>query len=550
MRALLNAVKTGFAEIWAHRMRSVLSFLAIAAGSVVFIDAFSAIFATYERLERQKEVSGMARLKITQNYSQTYAATDDYVPPPNIAYEDVLSLRQKMPDFYMISPEVRDWHNVLEYDGKRMVTSVTGVTPEWVKRDFVYTLKGRFLNWADMENNLRVCVLMRKSPPPPTNGFYKSMMKKWDFTNSYDTMVEHNDLLGKTLKIDGFTFTVVGLLEELPYSKRPSTILGSSQDYKILAPLTTLTHYNFVSPTQSVDVNVDTGDERTFEESIRKIKNFLKIRFGDDEYFIIENQLDLIRERIGDSIKSSLVTISLGMLAFIAGGIGIMNVTLATVFARTKEIGIRRAIGASRGDIMLQFIVEAVMLGLIGGVLGSAIGYLWGVPVKVMIGMDASHIKPWMPLVSVFIAVLTAFVFNKRARVRSGDRGVGRNQLAGGKARRVVALERRHALASDVHAVSGAVAERVGQGSELIGHVGERGVVSGGDFGELDAGQTRRIPPGGVGILRDGGVSFAHPGGAGAGIKLEERGRRGAGFSGENGNSKKTADAEEKRRGG
>ena len=416
MRALLNAVKTGFAEIWGHKTRSVLSFLAIAVGSVVFIDAFSAIFATYNRLQQQKAVSGMARLKLTQNSGLAYASTEDYTPPPAIEYEDVVTLREKMPEFYMISPEVRTWHNVFEYGGRRMVTSLTGVTPEWIKRDYIYMLKGRFLDWHDVDNKLRVCVLMRKSALPPLNGFYKSRMKQWDYTADFDTMVDHNDLLGKTVIIDGFTFTVIGILEELPYSKRPSTILGSNQDYKVLAPVTTLSHYGFVRPTQSLDVNIDTGDERTFEESIRRLKNFLKIRFGyeesgDEEYFIIENQLDLIRERIGDSIKASLVTISLGMLAFIAGGIGIMNVTLATVFARTKEIGIRRAIGASRGDIMLQFIVEAVMLGLIGGVLGSAIGYLWGVPVKVMIGMDASHIKPWMPLVSVFIAVLTAFVF-------------------------------------------------------------------------------------------------------------------------------------------
>lgn len=411
MRALVNALKTGWAEIWAHKMRSVLSFLAIAAGSVVFIDAFSAIFSTYDRVQQQKEVSGMARLKISQNYSQTYSSPDDYVPPPVITYEDVQLLRERMPELYMVSPEARDWRDVLEYGGRRMVTTVTGVSPEWVKRDFVYKLRGRFIDWDDMANKLRVCVVMRKSAPPPTNGFYKTMMKKWDYTSGFDTLVGHEDLLGKTVKLEGFTFTVIGVLEELPFSKRPNTILKSSDDYKILAPLSTLTHYEIISPYQSVDVSVDTGDERNFEESMRKIRNFLKIRYGDDEYFVLENQLGLIRERMGESIKASLVTISLGMLAFLAGGIGIMNVTLATVFARTREIGVRRAIGASRGDIMLQFIVEAVMLGLIGGILGSAVGYLWGVPAKIMLGMDPSEIKVWMPLVSVFIAAFTAFIF-------------------------------------------------------------------------------------------------------------------------------------------
>ena len=178
----------------------------------------------------------------------------------------------------------------------------------------------------------------------------------------------------------------------------------------MLARSPPLVHYNFIGQ-QSLDINIDTGSEQSFDESLRKINNFLKIRFGDGDFFIVENQLEMIREKIAASIKSALVTISLGMLAFLAGGIGIMNVTLATVFARTREIGVRRAIGASRRDIMLQFIVEAVMLGLIGGVLGSALGYLWGVPVKVMLGMGGSPIKAWMPLVAVLIAAFTAFVF-------------------------------------------------------------------------------------------------------------------------------------------
>jgi ABC-type antimicrobial peptide transport system permease subunit len=410
--AFLNAVKTGLGEIRVHKLRSALSFMAIAVGSVVFIDSFSAIFSTYDRLQKQKEVSGIARLKITQDYTQTSANPDEYTPPPNIKYEDAVSLRSKLPGLYMVSPEFQNWRNTLEFQGKRVVTTVTGVTPEWAKRDFVYTLKGRFLDWHDVENKLRVCVLVRKAVPPPTNELNKTRMKQWDYTAAFDVLVSHNDMLGKTVQIDNVTFTVVGILEELAPSKRPDMILSQSQDYKVLAPATTLAHYGFFDEeSDSMDLSVDAGNENNFEESLKLIENFLKIRFGGDEYFQIDNQMEMINDMIDASVKASLVTISLGMLAFLAGGIGIMNVTLATVFARTKEIGIRRALGARRGDIMLQFIVEAAMLGLIGGVLGSGLGYVWSVPVKEMLGMGASPIKLWMPLVSVLIATLTAFVF-------------------------------------------------------------------------------------------------------------------------------------------
>jgi len=317
-----------------------------------------------------------------------------------------------MPWLYMVSPEKRTWHNVFEYDGRRVVTTMAGITPEWAKRNFIYTLKGRFLDWNDLDNKLRVCVLVRRAVPPPPANAGKAKKKRTGYTNAFEVMVSHNDLLGKVVKIDNITFTVVGILDELPASKRPRLNLAGYQNYNVLAPVTTLTHFRFIrEATASLDVTIDAGREQDFDKAMKVIRNFIKARFGDADNFLIENQMGMLQEQMEKSLKDSLMTISLGMLAFLAGGIGIMNVTLATVFARTKEIGIRRALGANRGDIMLQFIVEAVMLGLIGGVLGSALGYLWGVPVKVMLGMGASPIKPWMPFVSVFIAAFTAFAF-------------------------------------------------------------------------------------------------------------------------------------------
>lgn len=410
-RALYNAARTGLSEILAHKTRSTLSFLAIAAGSVVFIDAFSAIVATYARLESQKQVSGMARMKISQNNSQTWSNPDDYVAPPVMTYDDVLRLKERVPGLYMVSPMGNSWRNVMEYDGRRVVTSVAGVTPEWRKRDFVYDLEGRFLDWHDVDQKLRVCVLVRPAPPEPSNAFFKSVRKKYDYMGGYDMLVTHNDLLGRTVKLDGINFTVIGVLDEMPPSRKPARVWWSGGEQKILAPVTTLMHYNILRSYNSLDVSIDAGDEKGFDEAMRLVRNFLKVRFGDEDFFVVENQMDAIKESMSRNISSSLVTISLGMLAFIAGGIGIMNVTLATVFARTKEIGVRRAIGAGRGDIMLQFIVEAVMLGLIGGLLGTALGWFWGVPAKVMLGMPPSPIKLWMPLVSVLIAALTAFVF-------------------------------------------------------------------------------------------------------------------------------------------
>ncbi|MDA8132657.1 MAG: ABC transporter permease [Elusimicrobia bacterium] len=414
MRELFNAARTGITEIWAHKTRSALSFLAIAAGSVVFIDASSAIVNTYSSLRSQREVSGIARMKVSANSAMSFSDPDaGYRESPKITYDDVLELSRRIPGLYMVSPEERVYWNVVSYGGRRYIASTYGVTPDWTKRDFTYKLRGRFINKYDMEHKQRVCVLIRKAPPPPRNDLQKTWEKGWgNITGPFDNLLSHGDMLGKTVNMGGLTFTVVGVLDQLPYSERPDTILGYNRDSQVLAPLTTLDSYSSSFRTaDTLDVNIDTGDEATFGETMRKIRNFFKIRFGSEDAFLLEDQMGMIRETIAKRIKNALVTISLGMLAFLAGGIGIMNVTLATVFARTREIGIRRAIGASRRDIMLQFMVEAVMLGTIGGVLGSALGWLWDGPIKVILGMGGSHIEAWIPLASVLIAAFTAFAF-------------------------------------------------------------------------------------------------------------------------------------------
>jgi putative ABC transport system permease protein len=412
VRPLLNAVRTGYAEIRSHPTRSALSFLAIAVGSVVFIDSFAAIVATRRRLAEQERVSGLARMRVVRNDGRSWSNPDQYVRQPSIAYDDVRRLRERVPGLFMVSAEADQWRSVFEYKGKRVVSRLHGVTPEWVKRDFVYSLRGRFIDQRDMDERRRVCVVVRKAPPPPAGRFDKAQRKRWNFTSGFDELAAHTDLLGKQVTIDRHAFVVVGVLEELPPSRRPASLLSGRDGYQLLAPFTSLVATGVFGEWESLDLNIDTGDERTFDDSMRLVKDWLKSRFGDEEAFIVENQLESIKQRIAESLKTALMTISLGMLAFIAGGIGIMNVTLATVFSRTTEIGIRRAVGASRGDIMMQFVVEAVMLGLIGGLLGSGIGWLWGVPAKVMLGLERSPIQPWMPLVSVLIAALTAFAFS------------------------------------------------------------------------------------------------------------------------------------------
>jgi putative ABC transport system permease protein len=410
LKQILNAMRTGLLEIRAHKTRSVLSFLSIAVGSVVFMDAFASIYHTYKMVRMQKETSGIARLRIAPQYSNWGDVESSKKRDAGVlTYDDVVDLKTKMPELFMVSPEANDW-DVVSYKDRRFLSSMSGITPEWRKRDFFYKLRGRFLDWDDVKNTVRVCVVIKRAIPPPSNSLYKAVRQSYDYTRKIKDFIAHTDLLGKTIKLNKFDFTVIGVLEELPESKRPMNGFSFGQS-SVLAPITTMQKYGIVDTRRSLELEIDTGEEQTFYDKLKNIKQFLQIRFGDLEAFSVQDKMDDYKSKVRQSIMNAMATLSLGMLAFIAGGIGIMNVTLATVFARTKEIGIRRALGASRWDIMLQFMVEGVMLGLMGGLLGSVLGYFWGGPIKVILGMPQVYVEPWMALIAILIAAFTAFAF-------------------------------------------------------------------------------------------------------------------------------------------
>ena len=158
-------------------------------------------------------------------------------------------------------------------------------------------------------------------------------------------------------------------------------------------------------------INVDTGDEKTVPIYKRRIEELLKARHrGEVDYEVKDNREEI--QGIMNSIRQYVIAIlAVGIVAILAGGIGIMNVTLATIYSRIKEIGIRRAVGATRSDIMLQFLVEAMALGFMGGVAGLGLGtagvlYLSRHAERDMYSMSALHF-----FYTLLIAVGTGFIF-------------------------------------------------------------------------------------------------------------------------------------------
>jgi putative ABC transport system permease protein len=183
------------------------------------------------------------------------------------------------------------------------------------------------------------------------------------------------DPIGRMLRIGRYTYRVLGLLEE-----KGNSPFGEDQDQIVLMPITTMrTHVIQARPTDVHGLMLSATSAETTNRAQKQATDILRQRHhlndGDDNDFLVRSQAELqtLQEGIFGALSALLVAIA--AVSLVVGGIGVMNIMLVSVTERTKEIGIRMAIGAREADIMVQFLMEAVVLALTGGLIGAALGY-------------------------------------------------------------------------------------------------------------------------------------------------------------------------------
>lgn len=205
---------------------------------------------------------------------------------------------------------------------------------------------GRKLSEIDMENRSKVCILGDS------------------IATSFFNLV---DPVGETIKLNGDTYTVIGVLTSQGMS------MGNNIDDLIIIPLDTAV--NFDEDTNINDLYVKVENEDYIDNTIDVIGNYIESNLLiTDDYYSVSSQSSMLDAM---SSISSTLTLLLGGIAgisLVVGGIGVMNVMLVSVTERTKEIGIRKSLGAKRSDILFQFLIESIVLALIGGILGIITG--------------------------------------------------------------------------------------------------------------------------------------------------------------------------------
>jgi putative ABC transport system permease protein len=251
------------------------------------------------------------------------------------------------------------------------------VAPDFVYINDWFPDRGSFFNNQDVAETARVCVLGK--------------------TVASNLFGSENPV-GQTVRINKSIFSVIGVMSSLG-----QTSGGRDQDDVVLIPFTTFQkRIKAIDNVESISVSVRSSEEIPIAET--QIINLLRERhrFGADEEdnFYIRSQLSIINRIFAISRIMTILLASVASISLIVGGIGIMNVMLVSVSERTREIGIRMAVGAREKDIMVQFLIESVMLSLAGGAIGVLVG---------IIGSQiASYFTNW-PVVISFSAALLAF---------------------------------------------------------------------------------------------------------------------------------------------
>ena len=343
----IESIRMAWSSIVSNKMRSLLTMLGIIIGVAAVIALMSIGYGVQNSIKNDISSLGSNTITVTPGTGRKPGVRAAAGSMQTLTYKDYLAIKN-LPNITYAAPLVNNSYLVVN-GNKNWNTRVYGCTTDYAELSSLTTQEGRF--WTEKEYNSRARV---------------AVIGKTVATGLFG----EEDPIGQKIRINGNPFTVIGLLEEKGYS-------FMDQDDRILCPFTTvqerMLHITYVN-----NIVISAADSSGLSQIESDVTNLLRTRHriatGTEDDFSIQNSQDLLKTVESTTQTLTIFLGSVAAISLLVGGIGIMNIMLVSVTERTKEIGIRKALGATYHMIIVQFLIESVTVSLAGGFLGIALG--------------------------------------------------------------------------------------------------------------------------------------------------------------------------------
>jgi putative ABC transport system permease protein len=347
-----NILKVAFRALSRNRMRSLLTALGIIIGVACVIATIGIGEGARLQTENQLKSLGTNFLMIFPGTTTSSGARTGWGSNSKLSSEDVDAIRREAGSVAYVSATIRSVAQVI-YGNQNWSTSIQGGEVDWPLIRSWNVSSGQFFTDQDNRSASKVCVLGQTVA-----------------TNLFGS----EDPVGKTIRIKNIPFRVTGVLDA-----KGGSMMGQDQDDIVVAPYETVrkklmgtTAVGAILASASSNEEVDRAkDEIT---ALLRQRHRISKSAGQDDDFMIRSQTEMLAQAEAQSRTMSTLLWSIAGVSLLVGGIGIMNIMLVSVTERTREIGVRMAIGAKGGDIRAQFLVEAVALAIAGGTAGIGLG--------------------------------------------------------------------------------------------------------------------------------------------------------------------------------
>ena len=403
---LWRTLSLGIKTIWLHKLRSFLTALGVVFG-VASVVAMLAIGegASYEAQEQIRKLGSQNIILHSAKPPDGQGSNGEsrsMISEYGITLRDIEQIRQTVPGIRVVVPSRYISENIWNLD-RSVDGHVMGVLPIYPEMRNRRILQGRFFNDMEMHDMLPVCVINQTVAA---------------------RLFQLSSPVGKSVRVKGFYYKVIGIIEDEGQTVGTDGGGGSPSadaQAQMMIPFTTLmdqygeVFFRFrtggfeAEKVQFHEAVIRVDDVNMVESRADAIRHLMTSNHKKEDWRIIV-PVELLKQAERTKQIFSIVLGSIAAISLLVGGIGIMNIMLASVTERTREIGIRRALGARQNDIVVQFLIETVLLAGVGGVLGVALGLSIPIAVTKFAGVT-TVIKMWSPILAFSISVLTGIAF-------------------------------------------------------------------------------------------------------------------------------------------